>query len=364
MVREIGSDFDLNPNVALDDNVKLDLAQYGLSGTDVLLLTTGRGVQGLVLDEIEKRNPKIKKVAIIPPFTCHTVIEPFIQHNYELLTYPVDRTLHINREDFRNCLRESKAQVVLIHRYFGFDTLKEFGDIIQDFSAKEVVFIEDKTQCIYSEFIKLSADYTVGSLRKWIALPDGGYGLCKQGTFSYKPQDYDKELVKEKLEAFYLKYDFIHERRGKKQTFLKKFQRAEELLDTETDYYKISPESESIQQRTDISELKRRRRKNYSRLYQGLKTHNSVHSLMPELSENDVPLYFVIMVERRKEMQEWLRLNDIYAPIVWPKPELLPAICEEAKFIYNHALCLPIDQRYDIDSMEKILNVIKEYEDQ
>lgn len=362
MQNEIGSNFDLNPEIVLYGcGSTLSIESFGFNGTDSAFLSTGRSAESLALDTISERNPNIRKVSLIPPFTCSTVIEPFLNHGYKVISYSIDSALNINVDKFREILIASEAQVVLFHRYFGFDTMKGFEEIINEFLPKGVVFIEDKIQCLYSGFHSLPVDYIIGSMRKWAGLPDGGFVVCKTGVFKNKPTDYDKELEQLKLEASFAKYEYLHKNLGKKKHFLNLFRKAEQQLNLEASYYQISPASVTIQQNLEVPVLKKKRRENYNRLYEGLRDFDIIQIQTPELTKSEVPLYFVMSLKKRSELQNHLRLHDIYAPIIWPKLEECPRICNEAQNIYDKVLCLPVDQRYNVNDMDRIINCIEEY---
>lgn len=360
MQREIGSNFWLNPQVMNGNGLHIELDKYGLCGSDTALFSTGRGAESFVLETIEKRNKNLKKVALIPPFTCETVIEPFLKFGYSIYTYPVDKTLNTEPGQLKLAIEQTKAQVVFLHRYFGFDTLKNCENVIRLFRGKGVVFIEDKTQSVYSRFADLSADYTVGSLRKWTGLPDGGYAVCRQGEFVKKPTVYDKSLEAAKLKACFSKYVYMEGKAENKAEFLEQYRKAEKILDAQKKYYAMSPVSEHVQATMDIREMKEKRRQNYNIVFEELKNVEKIKIITPELSDNDVPLYFAMLVEDRERLQEQLRKDNIYAPIVWPKAEIVSAICQEAEDIYEHILCLPIDQRYGKDDMQRMAECVKE----
>lgn len=362
MQKEIGSNFDLAPGVLLHQGEDVDLRNYGITGSDYALLSTGRSAESLALDEIERRNPEIKKVALIPPFTCGTVIAPFLQNGYHLETYTIDENLNVDGEKFSEELVNSGAQVVLLHQYFGFQTIWNIEKIIEDASKGGVVFIEDRTQCLYSDFPILPVDYVVGSFRKWAALPDGGFVACRKGALLDKPYKSDCQLEEEKMAAAQMKYRYLHEDKGHKQDFLNKFKIAEDTLNLQNQYFKMSPSSLKVQSGIDIEELRRKRRENYARIYERLKNPQRVHLVTPEVNEREVPLYCALSVDHRTKLQEKLRDNMIYAPIVWPKSDICPGVCTAADKLYRTILCLPIDQRYDIDDMDRMLDCIEEFE--
>lgn len=359
--KEIGSNFELNPERLKKSNASIDLSKLGLTGSDEVLLSTGRSAESMVLDEIEIRNPKINKIALVPAFTCHSVIAPFIQKGYKVKTYSIDKCFKFDAECFKKELIVSCAQVVLVHQYFGFCTGQEIERIIREESQNGIVFIEDRTQCLYSGFPLLSVDYYVGSLRKWDALPDGGFAICRQSYFHQKPEFSDTKLETKKLEASLMKYNYLHKCMGNKQEFLMKFREAEKLLDEQKEYYKISRTSVMIQNNLNIADLRKKRRENYSKLYVALKELNDLRIITTELRENEVPLYCAIAVKKRKELQDHLVKKKIYAPVVWPKSNICPVTCKDVQELYASILCLPVDQRYDIDDMNRIANCIKEF---
>lgn len=61
MQREIGSNFDLNPNIFKNEENHWSLENLGLFGADSVLMSTGRSAQALVIDEVEQRNPSLQK---------------------------------------------------------------------------------------------------------------------------------------------------------------------------------------------------------------------------------------------------------------------------------------------------------------
>ena len=69
------------------------------------------------------------------------------------------------------------------------------------------------------------------------------------------------------------------------------------------------------------------------------------------------PLYFPIYVSNRSAFQRKLANKHIYAPVLWPVQTKDVLINEEVEYIYSHILMLPIDQRYSIDDMIKIVEL-------
>lgn len=360
MLSEIGSNFWITPDEIESKATIITPNQFGCRGTDYVWMSTGRSAISFVLDTLEKKNHNLKKIAIIPPFTCHTVIEPFLAKGYEVHTFHLATDLNASAEDLLKAVKEKKAEVVLFHRFFGINTISDIEKTIPELKNEGIRIIEDCTQNLYSTYNKSDADYFVGSIRKWCGVPDGGFAVCKEGQFDNKPIEVDRSLEFVKCDAAIHKYKFLFESKGDKQTFLTRYREAEEILDSQNRYYAISEISSVIQSNLDINNLKTKRRENFNEIAKGLKTIKGLKVIFEQLNEDEVPLYCPILCEDRKALQQLLVKNSIYAPVVWPKAECCPEVDDDTNYIYEHILCLPIDQRYDIDDMNRIVNVIKD----
>lgn len=358
MISEIGSNFWIDPSITYDSQKKITPEVFGCIGNDFAWLSTGRSAISLVIETIEQRNPEIKKIALIPSYTCHTVIEPFLQAGYGLKTIPVDKNLCTQGVDLLKAVKEVDASIVLLHRYFGFETLPNCFDEIRELRKIGVKVIEDRTQCLYSDFQPLNVDYIVGSIRKWLGVPDGGFAVCSEGKFMGKPSKQDLTLEQAKISASIMKYNFIFMHEGEKKSFIEKFHCAEDILDNQNEKYSIGDFSMKMQANLDVEKLKSQRRQNYSFLLNHIGRTNELHPVFSQLPRGVTPLYFPVLIKDRKAVQKHLANSLIFAPIVWPKAECLPTVCDEANEFYDEMLCLPIDQRYDHNDMNRIIDCL------
>lgn len=53
--------------------------------------------------------------------------------------------------------------------------MEEDEDAIEFLRERKVVIIEDLTHGMFSSFKRLNADFFIGSLRKWLPIPDGAF---------------------------------------------------------------------------------------------------------------------------------------------------------------------------------------------
>lgn len=357
MHSEIGSNFWLNPNQKFDNTNMGTPQQFNCGGEDYAWLSTGRSAIKFAIKAIEACKPELKKVAVLPSFTCDTVFEPFLNCGYKVYYYPVERDLTSTSDAILETVLKYDASIVLFHRYFGFNTLdKQVNRMCDILRGLGKFTIEDCTQCLYSDISRADSDFTVGSIRKWTGTPDGGFIVSHKMSLKNKPDSCDIELEKAKIEASYAKYRFLFEHQGDKDAMLAMYRRAEDILDNQMDIYAISEMSVKVQAELNREELIRKRRENFKILGNKLTSH-----LMPvfKLGRNkEVPLYFPVLVEDRPALQKHLVNNAIYAPVVWPKDDKQPKQCDGAENAYQHLLCIPIDQRYNVDDMNRIVEVI------
>ena len=359
MKREIGSHFWINEEDICRQVGNLNMPDYfGCNGSDYVWLSTGRSTISFVIKTIEQRNHNVIKRVCLPAFTCHTVLEPFLKRGYEVITIPVGKDLKINRDTLEEYVKKFQPGIILLHSYFGFDTLTSVRESISNIQSEGIIIIEDLTQGMYSSFPRLTADYWMGSIRKWSGMPDGAFAVCATGQFFNKPEKYDKDLEFAVIEASILKRKYIEERLGEKTAFLQRYRRAESIISNQSEIYAICPTSLKIQSNLDWKELSRKRRINYSVLLDKLKNTNNIKPVFYDFGKNVVPLYLPIYCDYRDEVQKNLISHDIYAPIVWPKAQKLPEVDTITDEIYSQILCLPIDQRYDEEDMEYIVKVI------
>lgn len=359
MLSEIGSNFWITPSDLQGTNNCVMPEMFGCSGNDSCWLSTGRSAISFVLKAIEHRKGEEQKVALIPAFTCDTVARPFLSAGYELYTYPVDENLCVDAETILALQKDIQASVVLVHRYYGFDTITNIDILADTLRTRGVSLIEDKTQCLYSQLPEIDADYIVGSIRKWNGVPDGGFAICREGYFCDKPVDQDIVLQESKKTAAIEKYKYLFQGQGEKETFLDMFRNAEDHLDNQKKIYTISDLSLQIQSNQNIDDLRHRRQRNYMLLSDGLQSVPGVRVVFEHLPESVTPLYCPVYVDDRLTLQRHLVSESIYAPVVWPQTDVVPSPYAQVNKLYHHLLCIPIDQRYSKEDMLRVVEAIR-----
>lgn len=347
---EVGSTWFPTDSEDLQQDVMCSLS----GNTDVTFLSTCRSGITAILDTLPTGS-----TAIVPEFTCHSVVQPFIQRGYEVIGYPVNSNLQIEWEYIRTLAEKYNPAVILIHGYFGFEYSAGAAPYIRELRQKGCIIIDDFTQNMFSDIERIRSDYFVGSIRKWLPIPDGAF--ISRLTFDSLAED--KALADAKISAMRAKYRYIFEGTGDKPNFMNLFKVAEDLLDSRKVPFAMSAYSRYVISRLDKSKFCQTRRENYSYLAQRLARHHEIEVIHPDLSSTETPFMLPVMVRhKRSELQKYLAQRGVYPTIIWKCPDELEGIISPlSKSIYDNILCFHVDQRYDLDDMKKVADITDSY---
>ncbi|MEA4894597.1 MAG: sugar transferase [Oscillospiraceae bacterium] len=349
---EIGSDF----------FEKLNTAQDVLSDSvSTFYLDSGRSAIRLALRSIKTS----QKRAVLPAYTCEAVILPFIEAGYFVEYYSVDRNLLVNYEEFHSMIERLKPSVVLVHAYFGFDTIQNIREYLAQLANSGTIVIEDLTHGLFLKNRRPCSNFCIGSLRKWSGVPDGGFLTVCKGEFLIDPPGSESTKYLEiRSSAQELKREYTKTLdKETKEKYLSLFAESEIILNEQTEIYTMSSATRNSILSTDYESLKKRRQANCEYLLNSLSIIKEV--IIPEQLNNqtDAPLYFVMYIDgNRTQLQKHMAERNIYLPVIWPMPPQVLGKCSgSVEYIYSKVLAIPCDQRYEISDMERISLAIKSY---
>ncbi len=357
MKKEIGGNFCeelLKSNRILQDSKR------------ILFLDSGRSAIRYLLDLL---TDKIKRV-MLPQYVCESVLIPFVEKQYQITYYPVDEKLQLLREDFEQLLQTKNPQLVLVQSYFGFDTLNKDRIFLKELSRQGIIVVEDITHSLLSECWQPCADYMIGSLRKWCAIPDGGVLIKtsdkkEENVFQTLQQEENIEFLSVRLSAQEEKRKFMsgtEDRSSDKNDFISLFDKSESILNSQSRYYTMSKYTRERIISVDWKRIAHKRKENYCALRDSLKSISGMEIVFPHISDNTVPLYFPVFVDRSKRdsVRYSMRKNNILLPVIWPVPSFLTnSLRVEVKKIYGEILAIPCDQRYTKQEMRFIADRIR-----
>lgn len=356
---EIGSNFWLTSEETID-LIPLKGSVYGLDKWKHCILTSsGRGAIKLLFGQL----PRVKRV-LLPVYTCSSVINPIENQGIDCQYYPITKQLEVDVDRLMDTIIKFKPDAVYFQSYYGYDTLASVRPCYKDLQGRGIIVVEDITHSWLSDFNTTEADYSVVSLRKWLELPDGGALLSNKHKIELASEYGESDrIVEEFVKASESKERYFQTLNPTdKLVFRQHYVNAKDLLQQDDSPYSLSTVSRSVLAKTDFEMIIRRRRENAAYLGQYL---NWGYIEPCILSDNlkATPLYFPIYVkEDRSKLQKELAAHNIYCPVHWPVPtQLSNELYQDASYIYSHVLSLICDQRYNLEDMSSIVEIVNHY---
>jgi lipopolysaccharide/colanic/teichoic acid biosynthesis glycosyltransferase len=314
---------------------------------------SGRSAIDLAIRDILKER-SIRRV-LVPSYCCVSMLQAFVDRGIRIEFYEVS----FEDNAFTYGFTEADWHtVVLIMGYFGL-SVKAEREVIRKLHEQGAVVIEDITHSLLradpaSEY----SNYLVASLRKWVAVPSGGWLGKQNGRLSEKPELDSNHAVEEIISAMREKYDYLMGKVDSKEHFLLAQAKFENDLIHVDRLLKIDGTSLGILQSLDIQSIRKTRRNNLKTLLQGLQDLNGKVLTLPSIDpESDVPLFLPVFLEteKRDSLRRELIERGIYCPVHWPE------VMGAESGIRKNELSLILDQRYGEDDMNAIISAIHEW---
>lgn len=356
MKKEIGSIFSLN-NEALceaestqtplpNDRIYYSLCREALYDIAIHLLT----------DEENK--------VLIPAYTCQTVITPFEEAGWNCIFYPILKNLRIDTQSLETLTSRHHPSIIIVHPFYGMELNSQEVETLQHIKGKDNYVVLDLTQCLFSTKHYPFADFTVASYRKWFPIPDGGFLECGINRATIlQPQEENKEFTERESGAMYLRGQYFAngDQRTKSISIqLSKF--ADHIAEHDITPHKISNVAYNLLQKENLQVNQEKRFKNYTFLFHNIRENNKVKRVCTNLDDvTTAPLYFTIYVKNRIELQRLLAQDAIYAPVIWPLEDERVLINDDIRYIYDHVLSIPCDQRYSTEDLLRVVTIINNY---
>lgn len=375
---EIGSIYEINPTTVKKGREASapHLSQVNKYGKGHCCFTaSGREAIELALISLERERQDLPKRCLMPAYMCDSVFLPFLHRGWELVFYSVDKDLETAGEDVFRLALEHDPGLIFIHPYYGTDTCAGLRRQLAALRRSGVLVMEDVTQSYYLEEAGKDVDFVVGSLRKWYAVPDGGF-VVSDLPLAEDVLEPGEEYARERLVPLVQKWEYLREKERRlggaltagwlprKAEYLRRNRSLENVLDRYQGVRRISGISAEILSGTDEEEARRRRAENYHALYQSVCDMKRLWPVLPK-DEEQAPLYLPVYAKERDSLQRFLAGHGIYAPVLWPVgEENRDFLGGDEAYIFGHMLALPIDQRYGTAEMGQVAEVLALYEKQ
>ncbi|MDR0723292.1 MAG: hypothetical protein LBF75_10995 [Treponema sp.] len=325
-----------------------------LGGGDRRLCLSGRCAMYYCLLDLKQRDDK--GVAYLPAYTCETVIAPYKKAGYSLLFYdvsPEGLCPQFNRDLI------PRISVLGLCGYYGFSVYDR--SFVEACAAAGVAVIHDVTHSVFSgDGIEPRADYTAGSLRKWIGIPSGGFAIKRRGTFSLPLLPPEEEHIRGRLACFAEQARVLRQE-GSEDRVNEIFWDTELRLRRIFDAYDSDGRSADIITCYPFRELYARRRENYAFVLSQNPFGSRTIPVFPQLDEGVCPSHLALYSKDRDAAREILKSRGVTSTVYWPFHEEVDlGDFPGARYIYDHIYSVPVDQRYRAEEMELLCRALGE----
>ena len=278
------------------------------------------------------KDGKYKKI-YIPLYTCKSVSEALERNGIAFEYY------HINQEFFPIDVELKEGEILLWTNYFGIAGNIQIKKINTKY--KDVLF--DNTQAFYVSPVLQC--YNAYSPRKFFGVSDGAY-LLHEGLKPAKfQQDYSAETAGYMLESI---------ENGTNYAYAKSLKNEERI--EKSGVLQMSTLTQNILSGIDYDYVAEIRRNNYKYVHEKLK---SINQLSVEINDS-VPMIYPLWIEN-DGLRKYLIDHKIYVPQWWKWVVESGMANEFEESLSNYLFALPIDQRYTIEDMRYICELILDY---
>jgi len=312
-----------------------------LSGNPILLFNARSGIR-LIVDFLKP------KQVWLPSYLCPTIVEAANNGNCSIRFYPIDNRLKVSSKNF---IKEIKPRdLFLFIEYFGFPFEE---NIFNEVKSKRPITIKDNSQSLFSKKTN-ETDFCLYSPRKFLGVPDGGI-LHVNNEFEMVR----KKLQKPPFEIFFKLFSATIQRRdfdlfNNRKNWFNLFIQGEKEFTTTP--YSMSEYSQVLLRFAfNYSEICNTRIENFK----FLANHLRKIGIFLDLHEHVVPLGFPILIDNRNKIQELFFEKGVFPPIHWKIEGSVPSQFTESHVLSQQILTIPCDQRYNLDDMNRIVEIIK-----
>lgn len=293
---------------------------------DAIRLNTGRNCLEYIL-----RAKGYKKV-YLPYYTCEVVMEPFQKLDIPYEYYHINERLEIAED-----ISLGSEEALLYTNYFG---LKQtYVERLAKQYGKQLVV--DSTQAFYAK--PIAGVDTFYSCRKFFGVPDGAY-LYTDAKADF---EIEQDVSYERMSFLLKRLDL-----GAEAGYADFLEQSERLAGQPIK--RMSNLTEQMMNGIDYRSVAQRRKENYKYLHQHLSKTNQ---LSLELDEDAIPMVYPYLT-KDVELKQKLIDERIYVPTYWPNVLEWIGDKDFESLLVRNTCFLPIDQRYGLGEMERIVNVI------
>ena len=314
---------------AIGGYFELELSDRGgFLHDDGVLLNTGRNALEYVLQALGD----VKHV-FVPYYTCDVVLEPLNKLSISYTFYPINQNLEL-----KEWPALQSGEYLIYNNYFGIKD-EYVGKLAHRYGSQLIV---DNAQAWFAE--PINGVSTIYSPRKFVGIPDGGVAYCPKRI---DEQSFEQDSSYERCSHLLKRIDlgpsegYADFRTNSKQLVGQPIKRMSKL--TRRMLCSIGFEA-----------IKDKRRKNFGYLHERLKETNLF--VMSSMDSFACPMVYPYLTDDASLKQRLIE-NKVFVATYWPNVSEWCG-CEALEYgLARNMVFLPVDQRYGIDEMQRIINL-------
>ncbi len=275
----------------------------------------------------------------VPYYYCPTTTEAIWKTGVETCFYHVGESL-LPAE-----IPDESGSLVVLVDYFGI-----LGEKITEIagSFQNAAVILDRAHAFYEKPFLNDHIHQVYSAKKFFGVPDGAYLISSLAGKA------DRTLTDAHTYAGYLLTTYEV---GTNAAYAMKKDTDRMLAEKALGMSKLSL---GLLCNLDYGQVRRKRIENYKVLYSLLKDYNDLE--LPK--ESAAYLFPLLMKGCGAKVKQLLVKERVYVPTLWEGKDLLAHGNDFELAMKDHAIFLPMDQRYDPTDMEYIADLVKDLRNQ
>lgn len=310
---------------AIGGYLALELGHGRPYHSEAVALNCGRNALSLIL-----QNKEVDKVHV-PRFTCESVLKAISRTRTSYDFYNIDFNLEPRLDK-----KIDKREYVLYTNYFG---LKDLG--VKRAARRFDNLIVDNSQAFFSQPLNNVPSFY--SCRKFFGVPGGSYLYLENADVNRYPADVSHDRC-----SHLLKRRDVGAEAGYEE-----FKRNDSAFE-ERPIRRMSKLTDALMKSIDYERVASQRKKNFEFIREHLGERNELHF---NATASSVPLSYPLLI-RKRGLRKKLIEKKIFLPCYWPS---VAQACNADTVEYElakYTLHLPVDQRYSVSDMRKMLEVV------
>lgn len=274
------------------------------------------------------------KKVYMPYYTCDVMFQPLNKLGVEYILYHIDDSFEIC-----NLPNLNDGEAILYTNYFALK--QSYIEILANTYGSKLIV--DNAQAFYAP--RIDGIDTFYSARKFFGVPDGAYLY----TDCYLQDEFEQDISLERMNHLFKRIEL-----GAEAGYAD-FRKAEKSLDNQP-IKRMSKLTEEILGSIDYSTIAKKRVENYTFLNRHLCKRNCINL---EFDNKCVPMIYPFL-SNDERIRRMLLNSKVYVAKYWKSVLDDCEVSEIERRLVEDILPLIIDQRYELDSMTKIITLIKD----